>query len=129
MAGWRRCGITKRHKLLILERLPTRHTGRLAGDDERERKNEMTIEVTFVDSGRVAREKPDPAFPNGKPVNCATNALVKTCTRNLPYPAPRVGSYLIRCLRCDWRGVISVAGRPDDPNMVTIQCKAGGLDG
>lgn len=88
----------------------------------------MPIEVTFVDSGHEPREKPDPNFPNGRAINCAPNPLVKTCTFNLPYPAPRVGSYLISCMTCDFRGVISVAGRPDDPNVITLPCKAGGLD-
>ena len=88
----------------------------------------MTIEVTFIDSGREPECKPDPAYPNGKLVNCATSPLVKTCTRNLPYPAPRVGSYLIRCIKCDWRGVVTVAGRPDDPSMITIPCKAKGMN-
>jgi hypothetical protein len=88
----------------------------------------MTIDVTFIDSGREPQCKPDPAFPNGRQINCAPHAVAKTCTSNLPYPAPRVGNYLIRCTKCDWRGVVSVAGRADDPRILTMPCKTGGLD-
>lgn len=88
----------------------------------------MTFEVIFIDSGRTAQEKSDPRYPDGMPICLATNPLVKTCTRNLPHPAPRVGHYLIHCTKCDWRGVVSVAGRPDDPNMVTVPCKLGGFN-
>lgn len=85
----------------------------------------MTINVTFLDSGREPQCKPDPAFPKGKPVNLAKHSrLSKTCTRNLPYPAPRCGLYEVRCRRCGYTAIITVAGRADDPNMITLPCKA-----
>jgi hypothetical protein len=49
-------------------------------------------------------------------------AIVKTCTYNLPYPAPRCGAYSIECKKCGFVGVVTVAGRPDDPNMITLPC-------
>lgn len=83
----------------------------------------MTISVQFVDSGREATEKPNPVFPNGKPVNLTRYPLQKSCTYNLPYPAPRCGIYMIKCDGCGFTAAITVAGRPDDPNMITIPCK------
>lgn len=82
----------------------------------------MTIDVTFLDSGREPQCKPDPDFPEGRRINLAPNAISKTCTRNLPYPAPRCGSYVIKCVTCGFTGALSVAGRADDPRMVTIPC-------
>jgi hypothetical protein len=89
------------------------------------------IDVVFLDSGREPQCKPDPYWPNGKPINLVVDEMtkVKSCTYNLPYPAPRCGLYDIRCLECGFHVVLTVAGRPDDPNMVTIPCKGRGLDG
>lgn len=84
----------------------------------------MTIDVRFIDAGRTAQEKPDPKFPEGMPVNLAPHALAKTCTRNLPYPAPRCGQYSIRCRVCGFTAIITVAGRADDPRIITMPCKA-----
>lgn len=57
------------------------------------------IDVVFIDSGRAPTERPDPKHPNGVRVNLAT-ASQKSCT----------------------------AGRADDPSMITMPCKLGGLD-
>jgi hypothetical protein len=88
----------------------------------------MTIDVTFLDSGREPQCKPDPSFPNGKPINMTTSPLQKSCTNNLPYPAPRCGAYVVTCTICGYRAVLTVAGRPDDPSMVTLPCKTKGLN-
>lgn len=88
----------------------------------------MTIDVEFLDSGREPACKPDPAYPNGKRIDLAPHALAKTCTRNLPYPAPRCGIYTIRCRVCGFSAAVTVAGRPDDPNMISLPCKAKGLN-
>ncbi len=100
----------------------------MAGDDEREKDSRMTIDVKFIDGGRKATEKPDPRFPEGKMVNLAPHALAKTCSFNLPYPAPRCGFYSVSCRTCTFAGLVTVAGRPDDPNVVTIPCKPRGLN-
>lgn len=88
----------------------------------------MTIDVHFIDHGRKATEKPNPDFPDGMTVSLANHALQKTCTKNLPYPAPRCGLYAIKCRVCGFSGVVTVAGRADDPRVVTIPCKAKGLN-
>ena len=83
----------------------------------------MTFDVAFIDKGHKANCKPDPKYPDGMPVNLAPNPIVKTCTRNLPYPAPRCGLYVVTCRQCGFDAILTVAGRPDDPNMVTMPCR------
>ena len=83
----------------------------------------MTIDVEFLDSGRTAQCKSDPAFPEGMSINLARKDDRQTCTRNLPYPAPRIGTYMITCTICKLKAAITVAGRPDDPRIVTLPCK------
>ena len=81
----------------------------------------MTIDVTFLDSGREPKCKPDTAYPEGKTINLAGDQF-KTCSRNLPYPAPRCGVYAIECKVCGFCAAITVAGRPDDPRIITMPC-------
>lgn len=83
----------------------------------------MTIDVTFLDSGRKATEKPNPKYPDGMAINLNVNPLARSCTRNLPYPAPRVGAYVVTCRKCGFSAGVTVAGRPDDPKIITIPCK------
>jgi hypothetical protein len=87
----------------------------------------MSIDVYFLDAGREPKQKPDPAFPNGKPVILAM-PIEKSCTYNLPYPAPRCGLYEIKCRTCGFVAAITVAGRPDDPNMISMPCKEKGMN-
>jgi hypothetical protein len=82
----------------------------------------MAFDVQFLDAGRTAQCAPDPAFPEGRRINLASNPVVKTCTRNLPYPAPRCGTYVVVCKECGYTGAVTVAGRPDDHRMITMPC-------
>lgn len=82
----------------------------------------MTFDVHFLDAGRYAEKPADPKYPDGTWVNLSENAIQVSCTRGLPYPAPRCGSYVIRCRVCGKTVAISVAGRADDPRRVTIPC-------
>lgn len=84
----------------------------------------MSIEVSFIDGGRLAQVKPDPAFPKGQRIILTRTAIEKSCTKNIPWPAPRCGFYKIKCMECGYTAAISVAGRPDDPCMVTMPCRA-----
>ncbi len=88
----------------------------------------MTIDVRFIDSGREPQCKSDPKYPDGKPVNVAPNVLAKTCTFNLHHPAPRCGLYEITCRQCGFVALVTVAGRADDPNMITMPCKPKGMN-
>lgn len=85
------------------------------------------FDVVFIDHGREPTENPDPKHPDGVRINLAT-AIHKSCTRNLPYPAPRCGLYEVTCRKCGYRAVVTVAGRADDPRVITLPCKQGGID-
>lgn len=82
----------------------------------------MTIKVTFIDSGREPKVKPNPAYPDGVDVDMSDGTSC-CCTQGLPYPAPRCGAYLIECDLCGLRVAMTVAGRPDDPRSVKLPCK------
>jgi hypothetical protein len=81
------------------------------------------IDVEFLDSGREPQVAPNPKYPNGVAVSLLSYALQKSCTRNLPYPAPRCGMYRVTCRECGFNALITVAGRADDPNTITLPCK------
>lgn len=83
------------------------------------------FDVNFIESGSEPQCSPDPRFPNGKRISLATE-FEKSCTRNLPYPAPRCGVYKVTCRTCGYIAAFSVTGRTDDPNMVSLPCKTGG---
>lgn len=83
----------------------------------------MTIDVKFNDSGREPTQKPNPAYPDGMDVRLHGAGDKKYCTRNLPYPAPRCGTYSIICRTCAYSAIITVAGRRDDPRTITLPCK------
>lgn len=84
----------------------------------------MTIDVKFNDHQRKATEKPNPKYPNGVDIDLRETVIAKSCTRNLPYPAPGCGTYSVLCRTCGWSGLVTVAGRTDDPRTITIPCKA-----
>jgi hypothetical protein len=84
----------------------------------------MTIDVVFLDSGRDPQCKPDQKYPDGMTINLAEHASQETCTKNLPYPAPRCGIYMVTCTICGYSAALTVAGRPDDPRILTIPCKS-----
>lgn len=83
----------------------------------------MTIDVKFNDSGRTATQPSDLKFPNGRLVSVSPSPILKTCTRNLPYPAPRCGTYSIVCRVCHFTALVTVSGRADDPKIITLPCK------
>ena len=83
----------------------------------------MTIDVKFNDSGRTATQPANPKHPNGQDINLAISVVQKVCCRNLPYPAPRCGTYSVRCRTCNFTALITVAGRADDPRTITLPCK------
>lgn len=88
----------------------------------------MTIDVKFNDAGREAQQPSNPKYPDGMAVNLATSPLVKTCSYNLPYPAPRCGTYSVVCRTCRFTCLVTVAGRADDPRVITLPCKSEGMN-
>jgi hypothetical protein len=80
------------------------------------------IKVKWVDGHRIASLLPNPEFPNGIDVDISGGAF-KTCSAVLPYPALRCGFYSIKCEECGMTGLITTAGRDDDPRSVKVACK------
>jgi hypothetical protein len=90
------------------------------------------LKVVWFDGHREPKMPPDPRFPNGIDMDLSMAGPArdtyemgapKTCTTAVPYPAKRVGYYIITCELCDQRIVVTTAGRPDDPRSVKIKCK------
>ena len=80
------------------------------------------ISVQWIDGQRSPRHPPNPAFPHGVDLDLSQGASA-TCQTKLPYPAPRVGYYVVTCETCGLNAMITTAGRPDDPRSVTLACK------
>jgi hypothetical protein len=81
----------------------------------------MSHKVKWIDRGLEPKNKPDPAYPDGIDLDCSDGA--DSCLVKLPYPARRIGYYLILCERCGLSGMVTTAGRPDDPRSVKMKCK------
>jgi len=83
---------------------------------------EQAMKIEWVDGKREPQCAPDPAYPNGKDLDCS-NGAAKTCTAQLTCPAPRCGHYVVECKRCGYRVAATTAGRPDDPRSIKMPCK------
>jgi len=84
------------------------------------------FKIEWHDSGREPQCPPNPAFPNGKDIDIAEGMCREgwpRCKVDLPYPAKRIGYYMIECEACGSTVVVTTAGRPDDPRSVTMPCK------
>jgi hypothetical protein len=79
------------------------------------------LTVEWYDDHRKASAPADPNYPDG--VDIDGSAGKRSCWTNLPYPAPRIGYFIVSCDRCGWRGLITTAGRPDDPRSIRVPCK------
>lgn len=82
----------------------------------------MSHKITFMDSGREPKCPPNPAFPIGMDID-VSEGVTKTCKVTLPYPAPRCGAMIVKCLTCGYTAAITVAGRVDDARTVKLPCK------
>lgn len=81
------------------------------------------MKVTWIDRWREPQEPPNPDYPNGIDLDLSQGAGTGfTCAVDLPYPARRIGFYLIDCEICGQKLVVTTAGRPDDPRSVKIAC-------
>ena len=83
------------------------------------------FKIEWQDSGKEPKAKPDPRYPKGKHLGMAS-LLKPWCMTGLPYPAKRIGSYIITCKTCGLRVSCTTAGRPDDPKSITVNCKERG---
>lgn len=82
----------------------------------------MSHEITFIDSGREPKCAPNPDYPLGIDQDASEGATV-TCKVSLPYPAPRCGAMIVKCLTCGYSVGCTVAGRVDDPRTIRLPCK------
>ena len=80
------------------------------------------LKVSWVDSGLWPEADPDPTYPGGINVDISRGAS-KTCETSLPYPAKRIGHYMVECSSCGLKVAVTTAGRPDDPRSIRVACR------
>lgn len=86
-------------------------------------KQSERFQVTFLDSGHEPQCAPNPDYPGGRDMRLYDGMPARVCELELPYPAPRCGQWMVVCKSCGWSGIITAAGRPDDPRKIGIACK------
>jgi hypothetical protein len=93
-----------------------------AGDNNDHRCAMSEHSIKWIDGGREPLGPSDPAHQHGINLDLA-HGQIKTCTVELPYPAPRCGYFSVQCLTCRVSVSVVANGRADDPRMVMIACK------
>jgi hypothetical protein len=89
----------------------------------------MTIDVRWIGRGFDPKGQSNPDYPDGADIDL-TNGAPRACQAALPYPAKRVGYYLVSCDVFGFRGIVTTAGRRDDPRSVSLPAKyRGNRDG
>lgn len=78
--------------------------------------------IEWFDAEKEPSCKPNPNYPNGIDLDLSAGAG-QTCFAKLPYPAKRIGVYLVECQWCGLRAGCTTAGRIDDPRSVKLACK------
>lgn len=86
------------------------------------RTDAKNLTVEWIDRGREPQCAPDANFPTGVDIDL-TRGEAKTCQTALPYPAQRCGYFLVSCSECGFQGMVTTAGRVDDPRSLKIACK------
>jgi len=86
--------------------------------------DQTRVRIMWFDTGRSPKVKPNPLYPNGIDLDISKGEpSFNTCKIALPYPAKRIGHYLIVCDVCGLSVDVTTAGRPDDPRSVKVVCK------
>lgn len=85
----------------------------------------MSHDIVFIDGNRKAKLPPNPAYPLGIDLDVSDGATA-ICKVSLPYPAPRCGAMMVRCLTCGYTAACTVAGRVDDPRTIKLPCQSAG---
>jgi hypothetical protein len=80
------------------------------------------IKITWVDVGETAKNPSNPKYPAGIDIDL-TRGAEDFCYKELPYPARRIGRYILRCTDCGLQARVTTAGRRDDPRSVKLPCK------
>lgn len=95
------------------------------GPEEAAAPPEPQFSIEWVDSGKTAKNPPDPKFPGG--VTLADPSLKagdEACGIDLPYPAKGIGAWKLKCNKCGRSVACTAAGRPDDPRHMIVKCKS-----
>lgn len=82
----------------------------------------MQFQVIWQDRKRQPAVPFNRAYPWGKSCDLA-GGMLPACQLDLEWPALRCGQYLIACIKCGMRVVVTTAGRVDDPRQVRMPCK------
>jgi hypothetical protein len=80
----------------------------------------MAHKIAWHDSGMEPKAKSNSDFPNGRDID---TGFRPACKVELPYPAKRIGYFIIYCEECGVRALCTTAGRLDDPRSMFIPCK------
>lgn len=83
------------------------------------------MKVKWIDGKREPQCAPNQAYPNGIDLD-ASGGAVKACKVDLPYPAKRIGSYVVECPVCGAKTMCTTAGRTDDPRSIKVACRISG---
>lgn len=103
------------------------HDGRCLDSCLRLRDDGQHFTIEWKDAERDAVCKPDPKYPDGVDLD-VTRGKPLACKAFVPYPAKRVGAYVVTCKACGFRAGLTTAGRVDDPRSIKIPCKIAGQD-
>jgi len=79
------------------------------------------FKLKFIKTADRATNPADPAYPKGMTID-QTAGRRPACRVQLPYPAECPGVFVLTCEACDFRAVITTAGRADDPRSVLFPC-------
>jgi len=80
-------------------------------------------QIEWLDFERVSTQAPK--HQNGSDIDIAGDVRA-ACKSELPYPAPRIGRYFVRCRTCGKTAVVTTAGRVDDPRSLRMACRMNG---
>lgn len=83
------------------------------------------MKVEWRGDGRKAECPSNPNYPRGISLDMSAGAK-RTCDAALPYPAQGCGFFELTCATCGYSGMITAAGRADDPRSVRVACRGSG---
>lgn len=84
------------------------------------------FEISWIWRSREpAKCAPDENYPYGKAIDLSDPENL-SCGFDLPYPAPGVGTWIVKCKACGHTTGVTAAGRPDDPTTVKWACERRG---
>lgn len=81
------------------------------------------FDISWIDGGAEPSHPANLGYPHGIDLDISGDARNR-CHVTLPYPAKRIGKYVVRCLSCAVSVICTTAGRVDDPRSITIACRA-----